>query len=105
MGDAEVIQIEDCTVDDAATPAEQSSATKKSGSGAEMVFENVSVDANGKRILWSVSGKALPGQMLALMGPSGKLQPPPGRRDCFVCRERVWFRQTEKQVMHMRACV
>ena len=44
----------------------------KTAGSAEMVFQNVSVDANGKRILWDVSGKALPGQMLALMGPSGK---------------------------------
>ena len=37
-----------------------------------MVFQDVCVDAEDKRILWSISGKAVPGQMLALMGPSGK---------------------------------
>ena len=41
--------------------------------GSEMSFSDVCVDAGGKRILWSVSGKAVPGQMLAIMGPSGKL--------------------------------
>ena len=40
--------------------------------GAEMTFSDVCVDANGKGILWDISGKARPGQMLALMGPSGK---------------------------------
>ena len=63
MGDAEVIPIEDVAPE---------LKTAGSGGGAEMVFQNVCVDANGKRILWDVSGKALPGQMLALMGPSGK---------------------------------
>ena len=42
-------------------------------SGSEMTFSDVCVDAGGKRILWSVSGKAVPGQMLAIMGPSGKI--------------------------------
>ena len=60
MGDAEV--------EDAGAAAPE---LKNAGS-AEMVFQHVCVDANGKRILWDVSGKALPGQMLALMGPSGK---------------------------------
>ena len=40
--------------------------------GSVMTFTDVCVDASGKRILWSVSGKAVPGQMLAIMGPSGK---------------------------------
>ena len=39
---------------------------------AGMTFTNVCVDADSKRILWDVSGKAVPGQMLAIMGPSGK---------------------------------
>ena len=37
-----------------------------------MEFRNVCVDAHDKRILWDVSGKAVPGQMLAVMGPSGE---------------------------------
>ena len=37
-----------------------------------MVFKKVCVDAGGKRILWEVSGRAVPGQMLAVMGPSGE---------------------------------
>lgn len=39
--------------------------------GSEMTFSDVCLDAGGKRILWNVSGKAVPGQMLAIMGPSG----------------------------------
>ena len=39
---------------------------------AGIVFQKVCVDADGKRILWDVSGRALPGQMLAVMGPSGE---------------------------------
>ena len=34
-------------------------------------FRNVCVDVTDKRILWSVSGEAKPGKILALMGPSG----------------------------------
>ena len=37
-----------------------------------MTFENVCVDADGKRLLWDVSGRAVAGQMLAVMGPSGE---------------------------------
>lgn len=40
--------------------------------GTGMVFQNVCVDADTKRILWDVSGRAVPGQMLAIMGPSGE---------------------------------
>lgn len=40
-----------------------------------MVFQDVCVDADTKRILWDVSGRAVPGQMLAIMGPSGKPAP------------------------------
>jgi ABC-type multidrug transport system ATPase subunit len=39
--------------------------------GAEMTFQDVCVDVADKRILWRVSGNAVPGQMLAIMGPSG----------------------------------
>lgn len=31
------------------------------------------MDVSEKRILWSVSGEAKPGKILALMGPSGTL--------------------------------
>lgn len=43
-----------------------------------MVFQDVCVDVETKRILWDVSGRAVPGQMLAIMGPSGK--------PCVACR-------------------
>ena len=45
------------------------------GTGVEegIVFKDVCVDVDAKRILWSVSGRAPPGRMLAIMGPSGKL--------------------------------
>ena len=36
-----------------------------------LVFERVCVDIADKRILCNVSGKTQPGQVLALMGPSG----------------------------------
>lgn len=35
-------------------------------------FKKICVDVTEKRILWSVSGEAKPGRILALMGPSGK---------------------------------
>lgn len=38
-----------------------------------MVFDKVCVDVKGKRILWDVSGRAPVGQLLAVMGPSGKV--------------------------------
>jgi ABC-type multidrug transport system fused ATPase/permease subunit len=47
----------------------RSSAVRPADTG--MVFQDVCVDAEDKRILWDISGKAVPGQMLALMGPSG----------------------------------
>ena len=73
MGDTEAIPIEDVSAAMPGSMPGESPAPKTTGScGAEMVFQGVSVDANGKRILWDVSGKAAPGQMLALMGPSGK---------------------------------
>lgn len=37
-----------------------------------LFFRDINVDVNEKRILWSVSGYAKPGRILALMGPSGK---------------------------------
>lgn len=39
---------------------------------AGLSFSDVCVDVGEKRILWSVSGNAKPGKILALMGPSGK---------------------------------
>ena len=39
---------------------------------AGLSFSDVCVDVTEKRILWSVSGSAKPGKVLALMGPSGK---------------------------------
>ena len=42
------------------------------GRASGLVFDKVCVDVEDKRILWSVSGKAVPGQMLAIIGPSGK---------------------------------
>ena len=50
----------------------ESRTLRSKPTGSEMTFTDVCVDAAGKRILWSVSGKAVPGQMLAIMGPSGK---------------------------------
>ena len=35
-------------------------------------FEKVCVDIGKRRILWSISGHALPGHVLAVMGPTGK---------------------------------
>ena len=34
-------------------------------------FKDVCVDLTNKRIIWSVSGNASPGRVLAIMGPSG----------------------------------
>lgn len=36
-------------------------------------FDDVCVDIGDKRILWSVSGHALHGCVLAIMGPSGEI--------------------------------
>ena len=47
---------------------------------AGLSFKDVCVDVAEKRILWSVSGNAKPGKILALMGPSGmytRVTPPP----------------------------
>lgn len=35
-------------------------------------FSSVCVDVTDKRILWDVTGHALPGRVLAIMGPSGE---------------------------------
>ena len=43
---------------------------------AGLSFKDVCVDVAEKRILWSVSGNAKPGKILALMGPSGIHTPP-----------------------------
>ena len=40
--------------------------------GCELVFEGVNVSINKRDILRDVAGCALPGEMLAVMGPSGK---------------------------------
>ena len=37
-----------------------------------LVFNDISVDVAEKRILWSVSGQARPGHVLAILGPSGE---------------------------------
>lgn len=39
---------------------------------AGLSFRDVCVDVAEKRILWSISGDAKPGKILALMGPSGR---------------------------------
>ena len=39
---------------------------------AGLSFRDVCVDVAEKRILWSISGAAKPGKILALMGPSGR---------------------------------
>ncbi len=36
-----------------------------------LVFKDICVDVATKRILWSVSGHARPGAVLAILGPSG----------------------------------
>lgn len=40
--------------------------------GFELTFKNVVIKAQEKEILKKVSGLAHPGEMLAIMGPSGK---------------------------------
>ena len=40
--------------------------------GCELVFEGVNVSINKRDILRDVAGRALPGEMLAVMGPSGE---------------------------------
>lgn len=37
-----------------------------------LVFKDICVDVAEKRILWSVSGQARPGHVLAILGPSGE---------------------------------
>ena len=38
----------------------------------ELAFNNVSVEAGGKFLLSGACGSAKPGELLAIMGPSGK---------------------------------
>ncbi len=58
-------------------PTEVSSAQKVSPSpvvdtsAQGLVFKDICVDVATKRILWSVSGHARPGAVLAILGPSG----------------------------------
>lgn len=40
--------------------------------GLQLKFESLYLDIKGKKILSDVSGCAKPGQMLAVMGPSGE---------------------------------
>ena len=42
------------------------------GEETGLTFKDVCVDVAEKRILWSVTGDAKPGKVLALMGPSGE---------------------------------
>lgn len=44
----------------------------RDGDGTGLQFERVCVDIEDKRILWNVSGHALQGHVLAVLGPSGK---------------------------------
>lgn len=41
--------------------------------GLELNFQHVNLNIKGKQILQDVSGLAKPGEILAVMGPSGKL--------------------------------
>ena len=40
--------------------------------GVQLEFKNLNVAVDDKKILKDVNGYALPGQLLAIMGPSGK---------------------------------
>jgi len=40
--------------------------------GCDLIFTEVKVIIKGKEILQGVSGSAQPGQLVAIMGPSGK---------------------------------
>ena len=42
-------------------------------SGVKVEFEDVNVRVKDTVILKNVSGEALPGELLAIMGPSGKI--------------------------------
>ena len=54
-------------------------------------FDSLCVDVTDKRILWDVTGHALPGRVLAIMGPSGEANDREGSVCClfvlclFVC--------------------
>lgn len=45
--------------------------TSRLTSGYELVFKNITVMLDKRPILNDVNGVALPGEMLAVMGPSG----------------------------------
>ena len=45
---------------------------KRQGYGCELTFRDISVKIEKKYILKNVSGLAKPGEMMAIMGPSGK---------------------------------
>ncbi len=51
--------------------AQKVSPTVDSSSLQGLVFKDICVDVATKRILWSVSGHARPGAVLAILGPSG----------------------------------
>ena len=53
--------------------------------GYELRFRDIVYKIDKKEILKSVSGNALPGEMLAVMGPSG-------RCDCTADFGKVWFK-------------
>ena len=46
---------------------------KPSQPGLELRFENLEFSIKGKQILSDISGRAVPGKILAVMGPSGEL--------------------------------
>jgi len=46
-------------------------------------FDSLCVDVTDKRILWDVTGHALPGRVLAIMGPSGEANDREGSVFCL----------------------
>lgn len=45
----------------------------KQSEGSELVFKDLRVDIDKKAILKGIDGLAIPGEMLAIMGPSGNI--------------------------------
>lgn len=43
--------------------------------GCELVFNDISVKIGNEHILKNINGCAKPGELLAVMGPSGRLKP------------------------------